>query len=176
MKATICNSRLATALLLLFFLAAASRCNATIHHFDDWTPLQTVTDSVRISTNDTSMFVASDIDGLEQHMKFIALSSTSRSSTDDINWPPKMRLNGAGLKTLLPNEEQYYIQFATRVNDVTAAVFESLTGRPLLSMVADRAFVAIGSRAWMTRAQAFPGVVFVTARNPTSKVSRNREL
>lgn len=176
MKTIVCNSRLATALLLLYVVAVALRCNATIHHFEDWTPLQTVTDSVRISTNDTSMLVPSDTDGLEQHMKFIALRSTSRSSTDDINWPPKMRLNGAGLKTLLPNEEQYYVQFATRVNDVTAAVFESFTGRPLLSMVADRAFVAIGSRTWMTRAQAFPGVVFVTARKSTSKVSTNRML
>jgi hypothetical protein len=170
-----CKSRLTAAFLLLSLLFV-SHCKSAIHHFEDWTPLETVTDSVGISASDTSMLVASDTGILEQHMKSRAAPSASRSSIDDNHWPPKMRLNGAGLKILLPNEEQYYVQFATRVDDMTVAVFESLTGRPLLSLIADRAFVAIGSSAWMVRAQAFPGVVFVTARKHTSKVSANRKL
>jgi hypothetical protein len=72
---------------------------------------------------------------------------------------------------LLPNEEQHYVQFAIRVDDITAAVFQSFTGRPLLSMVADKAFVAVGSKAWVLRARSFPGVVFVTSRSPASKVN-----
>jgi hypothetical protein len=85
------------------------------------------------------------------------------------DWPHRTNINSAGL--LLTNDEQYYVQFAIRVDGITAEVFQSFTGRPLLSMVADKAFVAVGNSAWVLRARAFPGVVFVTSRNPASKVN-----
>jgi hypothetical protein len=99
------------------------------------------------------------------------LARISSSGSDSFNWPPKMKMYGSGLRSLMPNEEQYYVQFAMRVNDLTAAVFQSFTGRPLLGMIADRAFVAVGSRDWMQLALEFPGTAFVSVRSPTSKVS-----
>jgi hypothetical protein len=89
---------------------------------------------------------------LERYVK----ADIARLGTD--GFEGKTNMYGAALSMLLPDEEQYYVQFAIPVNDLTAAVFESFTGRRLLSMVADRAFVAVGSSDWRQRAQSFPGV------------------
>jgi len=160
---------------LLLTAVVPVHSSAAAEHFENWAPLETLTDSVHISAADSSLQVDGEgsAQALERHMASIAAqhSHWHAAATEGVDWPPKMKLSGAELSTLLPEEEQHYVQFATRVNDVTAAVFESLTGRPLLSMVADRAFVAVGSSAWAQRARAFPGVFFVTVRGHDSKVS-----
>lgn len=158
-----------TALLLL--LLTTAHCSATCD-FKDWAPLETNADSVYISAADTSMLVDSrrSARAIERHIKSIT-ARFAIPGTAGANWPPKMNLYGAGLSILMQNEEQYYVQFAMRIDDMTAAVFESFTGRPLMSMVADKAFVAVGCKAWMQRALMFPGVAFVSARRYESKVS-----
>ena len=157
-------------LLCSAVLPVHSSGTATAQHFEDWAPLQTLSDSVRFVAADTSMHNdgGSSARALEQHMADTGLLA---AATEGVDWPPRMKLGGSSLRTLVEGDEQHYVQFATRVNDVTAAVFESLTGGALLSMVGDRAFVAVGCSAWAQRARAFPGVVFVAARGHHSKVS-----
>jgi hypothetical protein len=156
----------------LLLLASSAVCGTRPHDFEDWAPLVTNTDSVHISASDTSVLVDGHTSAraFERHMKSL-VARISSSGPDASNWPPKMKIYGAGLSTLMPNEEQYYVQFAMRVSDLTAAVFQSFTGRPLLGMIADRAFVAVGSRDWMRLALEFPGTAFVSIRSHASKVS-----
>jgi hypothetical protein len=145
-------------------------CSASERHFDNWSPLETRSGNVHIVASDTSMLADSEksVETLQYHMSYVsARSSSSSAGFSGVDWPPKIN---AHLLSLLPNEEQHYVQFAIRVDGVTAAVFESFTGRPLLSMVADKAFVAVGCSAWTQRARAFPGVVFVASRSHESKV------
>jgi hypothetical protein len=153
-----------TSAFLLVILLASAQCSTHVPDFQDWAPLETNADSVRISACDTSMLVdgGSSRHALERYVK----ADIARAGTDGF----KKTNMYAALSMLLPDEEQYYVQFAIPVNDATAAVFESFTGRRLLSMVADRAFVAVGSSDWRQRAQSFPGVVFVSARSHASKV------
>ena len=155
-----------TSAFLLVILLASAQCSTHVPDFEEWAPLETNADSVRISACDTSMLVdgGSSRHALERYVK----ADIARAGTD--GFEGKTNMYGAALSMLLPDEEQYYVQFAIPVNDLTAAVFESFTGRRLLSMVADRAFVAVGSRDWRQRALAFPGVVFVSARSHASKV------
>ena len=169
MKRFVCV-HLNTAFLLL--LLTTAHCSATVCDFKDWAPLETNADSVYISAADTSMLVDSHRSArvIERHVKSIT-DRFAIPGTAGANWSPKMNLYGAGLSLLMQNEEQYYVQFSMRIDDMTAAVFESFTGRPLMSMVADRAFVAVGCKAWMQRALIFPGVAFVSARRHESKVS-----
>ena len=151
--------------------AASVHCNSlAVQHFEDWAPLETLCDSVHVTASDTSTLVESDsiLETFEHHIRSVAARS-SRQGANLFDWPHRTNINSAGL--LLTNDEQYYVQFAIRVDGITAEVFQSFTGRPLLSMVADKAFVAVGNSAWVLRARAFPGVVFVTSRNPASKVN-----
>jgi hypothetical protein len=161
-----------TSAFLLVILPASAQCSTHVPDFEEWVPLETNADSVRISASDTSMLVdgGSSRHAIERYVN-AEIAQRSSTGTDGFPWQPKTNMYAAALSTLLPDEEQYYVQFAMHINDLTAAVFESFTGRRLLSMVADRAFVAVGSRDWRRRAQAFPGVVFVSARSHASKVS-----
>jgi hypothetical protein len=47
----------------------------------------------------------------------------------------------------------------------------SFTGRPLLSYIGDRSFIAVGPDGWASRARLFPGIVTVSPRSPHSKIS-----
>lgn len=47
----------------------------------------------------------------------------------------------------------------------------SFTGRPLLSYIGDRSFLAVGSSAWASLARQFPGVIMASPRSATSKIS-----
>jgi hypothetical protein len=160
-----------TSAFLMVIFPASAQCSAHVSDFEEWAPLETNADRVRIAACDTSMLVdgGSSRHAIERYVN-AEIARRSSATTDGSPWQPKTNMYGAALSMLLPDEEQYYVQFAIHVNDLTAAVFESFTGRRLLSMVADRAFVAVGSRDWRRRAQAFPGVVFVSARSHASKV------
>jgi hypothetical protein len=153
--------------LFLLLCMASVRCSVTVKHFEDWVPLETRSDSVRIAASDTSMRNDSGSEMLQQHLRTVSARSSRSTAINVDNWPSKM---DAHLLALHPTEEQYYVQFAIHVDGMTAAIFQSFTGQPLLSMVSDRAFVSVGSRSWAQKARAFPGVVFVASRSHASKV------
>jgi hypothetical protein len=47
----------------------------------------------------------------------------------------------------------------------------SFTGRPLLSLIGDRSFIAVGSVDWAAKARQFPGVAAASPRSSDSKIS-----
>jgi hypothetical protein len=51
------------------------------------------------------------------------------------------------------------------------SVFAEFTQRPLLSLVGDRAFIAVGDDTWAEAARSFPGVLTVQQRSAVGKIS-----
>ena len=51
------------------------------------------------------------------------------------------------------------------------SVFAEFTQRPLLSLVGDRAFIAVGDDIWAEAARSFPGVLTVQQRSAVGKIS-----
>jgi hypothetical protein len=58
------------------------------------------------------------------------------------------------------------------LSDIAAlSAFSLFTQRPLLSLIGDRAFLAVGDDAWAASARSFPGVLTVQQRPPHGKIS-----
>ena len=76
----------------------------------------------------------------------------------------------------LTNLGRYYVVFSTPIDDTTLTIFGESTGRPLLSFIGDRSFIAIGSAEWASKARMFPGVITVSPRSSESKISPEMRL
>jgi hypothetical protein len=61
--------------------------------------------------------------------------------------------------------------FSSAVVEGTLDLFKAFTDRPLLSFIGDRSFIAVGSSDWVARAKLFPGVLAVSPRSASSKIS-----
>jgi hypothetical protein len=68
-------------------------------------------------------------------------------------------------------DEQFFVQFATPTDTLTLLAFHKFTGRSITAHVQSNLYIAIGDSAFPERARRFHGVLWVQAREASSKIS-----
>jgi hypothetical protein len=68
-------------------------------------------------------------------------------------------------------DQQFFVQFSTPTDAYTLLAFHELTGRPIVSHVHDSLYIAMGGSTFAEEARSFPGVLWVQAREESSKLS-----
>jgi hypothetical protein len=75
------------------------------------------------------------------------------------------------LNSLSADDSQFYVVFSTPTDSAARAAFAAFTRRPLLSLIGDRAYIAVADEAWASTARSFPGVLTVQKRSHHGKLA-----
>jgi hypothetical protein len=68
-------------------------------------------------------------------------------------------------------DQQFFVQFSTPTDAYTLLAFHKLTGRRIVAHVQDSLYIAMGGSSFGEEARRFPGVLWVQAREESSKIS-----
>ena len=73
-------------------------------------------------------------------------------------------------------DEQFLVQFATPTDTLTLLAFHKFTGRSITAHVQSNLYIAIGDSSFLVRARQFHGVLWVQAREASSKISTTLQM